>query len=234
MTYAELLKVNNKADTPASGATQQSGRPQTPSQPAAAAPTAASAQPASPAPAPALPPRASGNRHQGRHGPTAAAAPAAGSDLSGKGDQRGAAAHGASADKPAGNNASANGPPARPPYSAPGRGPAQGYRDDESSKKAVFVRNVPQASLDKPAACLRCPKHHDSRRDFVFYHCVSGGIRNSSCSTMIACGNFVSFSTRNLLLLTWVLVHTWSFNQVLECRDHTSERTLQFPLYLPD
>lgn len=139
-TYAELLKAaNNKNDAPASGPTQQSGRQHTPSLPpaAAAAPTAATAQTASPAPAPALPPRASGNRNQGRHAP---AAPAAGSDTSGKDNQRGAPPM----EKPAGNNASANGPPARPPYSAPGRGPAQGYRDDESSKKAVFVRNVPQ------------------------------------------------------------------------------------------
>ena len=153
MTFAELVKANHKVDAPVSGPTQQSGRPQTPSQPsAAAALTAASAQTASPAAAPALPSRASGNRNQGRHAPATAAAPAAGSDTSGKGDQRGAVPHGAPLDKPAGSNASGSGPPARPPYSAPGRGPAQGYRDDESSKKAVFVRNVPQVSCGS-AAC---------------------------------------------------------------------------------
>lgn len=149
MSYAELVKAaNQKNDAPASAPTQQSGRQQTPSLPpaaAAAAPTAANGQTATPAPAPApapaLPPRASGNRNPGRHAPAAAAAaPAADSDTSGKDNQRGAPPM----DKPAGNNTSANGPPARPPYSAPGRGPAQGYRDDESSKKAVFVRNVPQ------------------------------------------------------------------------------------------
>lgn len=155
MTYAERLKANNKADAPSSGPTQQSGRSLTPAPPSAAtAPTAASAQTASPAAAPALPPRTSGSRNQSRHVPAAAAPPAAASDTSGKGDQRGAATHGAPSDKPAGSSASASGPPARPPYSAPGRGPAQGYRDDESSKKAVFVRNVPQVSL--PCHC-RCP-----------------------------------------------------------------------------
>ncbi|KAL3159592.1 hypothetical protein ABBQ38_010004 [Trebouxia sp. C0009 RCD-2024] len=138
MTYAALLKAAN----PASGPSQPSGRPHTPSQPGAGASTATSAQPTSPTSSNPLPPRASGNRNQGRHPPTA---PHPGADTSGKGDQRGGAAYGASPDnKPAGNTASANGPPARPPYSAPGRGPAQGYRDDESSKKAVFVRNVPQ------------------------------------------------------------------------------------------
>lgn len=148
MTYAALLKAANSA----SGPSQPSARPHTPSQPAAAAPTAASAQPTSPMSSNPLPPRSSGNRNQGRHPPTASLT---GADTSGKGDQRGGAAYGASLDnKPAGNNASANGPPARPPYSAPGRGPAQGYRDDESSKKAVFVRNVPQVSLSYKSPSL--------------------------------------------------------------------------------
>ena len=141
MTYAALLK----GDTPASASPQPSARPHTPSQPGASAPTATSAQPSSPTGATPLPPRASGNRNQGRHPSTA---PHAGADTSGKGDQRNGAATGGSFDnKPAGNNVGASGPPARPPNSAPGRGPAQGYRDDESSKKAVFVRNVPQVSL---------------------------------------------------------------------------------------
>ena len=157
MSYAALLK----GEPPASASTQPSARPHTPSQPGTSAPTAPTAQPSSPTGATPLPPRASGNRNQGRHPSTA---PQAGADTSGKGDQRGGAAYGGSFDnKAAGNNVSANGPPARPPYSAPGRGPAQGYRDDESSKKAVFVRNVPQVTLgyksSSPEASLFLRQH---------------------------------------------------------------------------
>ena len=145
-SYADLVRA--KADIAASGSAQQSGRPQTPSQPsAAAAPSAAPAQPASPVEATALPQRATGNRNQGRSAPTATSAAAAGSDASGKGEQRtNVAANVASVERSAqaSSNASAAGPPARPPYSAPSRGPSQNYRDDESGKKAVFVRNVPQ------------------------------------------------------------------------------------------
>ena len=145
-SYADLLKA--KGDSAPSASPQQSDRPQTPSR-SSTAPSAAPAQPSSPAAAPALPQRAAGGRSQGRTAPLPSSAAAAGSDSSGKGEQRtNVAANVASVERPAqtGSNANTGGPPARPPYSAPSRGPSQNYRDDESGKKAVYVRNVPQVS----------------------------------------------------------------------------------------
>ena len=138
-SYAEL--VRSKGDGGQSGSTQQSGRPQTPSQPSAAAVSTAPAQPASPAAAPALPNRAAGNHNQSRSGSTAVLPPTASSDASSKGENQRGAANVVSMDRPMQSNS--HGPPARPPYNAPGR-PGQNFRDDESGRKAVYVRNIPQ------------------------------------------------------------------------------------------
>lgn len=137
-SYADLLKNAEAANAP-SGSTPSSGRPQTPSRPSTAAPSPAAQ---SPSPAVPAPPKASGNRTQGRNAPAAAAAGSASSDTSGRGEQAGG--NFPALDRPALRPAGSDGPPpARPPYAAPGRG-VQGYRDDDSSKKAVYVRNIPQ------------------------------------------------------------------------------------------
>lgn len=137
-SYADLLRSAQAANAP-SGSAPPSGRPQTPSQPSAAAPSPAAQ---SPSPAVPAPPKASGNRSQGRNAPAAAAAGSASSDTSARGEQ--ARGNFPALDRPALRPAGSDGPPpARPPYAAPGRG-VQGYRDDDSSKKAVYVRNIPQ------------------------------------------------------------------------------------------
>ncbi|DBB02943.1 TPA: hypothetical protein ACH3X1_013541 [Trebouxia sp. C0004] len=133
-SYADLLRSAQAANAP-SGSAPPSGRPQTPSQLSAAAPSPAAQ---SPSPAVPAPPKASGNRSQGKNAP---AAGSASSDTSGRGEQAGGFP---ALDRPSLRPAGSDGPPpARPPYAAPGRG-VQGYRDDDSSKKAVYVRNIPQ------------------------------------------------------------------------------------------
>jgi hypothetical protein len=143
-SYADLLKTAQAANAP-SGSTPSSGRPQTPSQPSAAAPSPAAQ---SPSPAVPAPPKASGNRSQGRHAPAGSAS----SDTSGRGEQAGGnfPALDRASLRPAGSDGP---PPARPPYAAPGRG-VQNYRDDDSSKKAVYVRNIPQVCFGTRKAVL--------------------------------------------------------------------------------
>ncbi len=141
-SYADLLRSAQAASAP-SAPQSSSAAATTPAQPTS---------PAAPTPAP----RPSGNRSQNKSAQAAAPAASASSDTSGKGEQAGGSLP--ALDKPAVRPAGSDGPPARPPYSAPGRG-VQGYRDDDSSKKAVYVRNIPQVGFWHQHSCSTQVSH---------------------------------------------------------------------------